>query len=102
MDKKEIEVNFQAAMAKADELDEIANELQKALQGDFEQSMVQLSGSWTGANAEYYQTKSAKLAQQIQESVKKIRTGASEVRVAAKLIYQAEMAALAVAEARIY
>lgn len=102
MDKKTIELNFQAAMASADELDGIADELERALRGNFEQSMTQLARNWTGANADYYQTKSGKLAEQIQASVSKIRTGASEVRITARLIYQAEMAALAIAEARNY
>lgn len=102
MDRRAIEVNFQAAMAGADELDGIADELERALRGEFEQSMTQLARSWTGANAEYYQTKSGKLAEQIRDSVSKIRTGASEVRRTARLIYQAELAALAIAEARKY
>ena len=75
MDKKTIELNFQAAMAGADELDGIADELERALRGNFEQSMTQLARNWTGANADYYQTKSGKLAEQIQASREHPKSG---------------------------
>ena len=102
MGKMTIEVNFRAAMASADELDAIADDLERALNRGYSESMSQLAGDWTGANAEYFQTKSAKLTEQIQKSVKRIRSGADEVRRTARLIRGAEMAALAIAKGRTY
>lgn len=102
MDRHSIEVNFQAAMASADELDGIANDLENALRNGYAESMAQLSRNWTGANAEFYQTKSGKLTEEIQDSASRIRTAAREVRRTARLIHQAELAALAIATGRIY
>lgn len=102
MNKRTIEVNFQAAMASADELEKIAAELEKALKRDYEHSMSQLAGNWTGESASYYQTKGKKLSEQIQNSVSRLKTAAAEVRRTARLIHQAELAALAIAQARKY
>lgn len=102
MDKNTIEVNFRAAMAGADELDGIANDLEKALRQGYAESMGQLARNWTGANSEFYQAKSGKLTEQIQNSVSKIRTAASELRRAAQVIHAAELAALAIAQGRDY
>lgn len=102
MDRRTIEVNFQAAMASAGELDGIANDLERALRGGYAESMSQLAGNWSGANASYYQTKGAKLTDQIQDSVARIRAAAEEVRRTARLIHNAELAALAIANARSY
>lgn len=102
MDKKTIEINYQEAMSSANQLDAIADELERELRRGYAESMAQLAGNWTGANAEYFQTKGEKLTEQIQDSVKRIRSGADEVRRTARLIRAAELAALAIAKGRNY
>lgn len=100
MSKESIAVNFQAAMNSARELDGIADELEKALRHGYADSMTRLSRDWTGENAIFYQKKGVKLTEQIEDSVSKIRKAADEVRRAARLIYQAELAALDIAKVR--
>lgn len=100
MSRESIEVNFQAAMASADELDGIANDLERALKHGYTGSMAQLSRDWTGENAVFYQQKGTKLTGQIEDSVSRIRKAASEVRRAARRIHQAELTALNIAKVR--
>lgn len=102
MDRNSIELNFQTAMKGADELDGVANDLERALKNEYGQSMAQLSRDWTGANAEFYQKKGVKLTEEIQDTISRIRSAAGEVRRTAQLVYHAEMAALAIAQARDY
>lgn len=100
MGRESIEVDFQAAMASAGELDGIAGELEKALKQGYACSMAQLSRDWTGENAVYFQNKGAKLTEQIEDSISRLRKAADEVRRAATLIHQAEAAALNLAKVR--
>lgn len=100
MSRESIAVNFQAAMDSAGELEGIADELEKALRHGYGDSMTQLSRDWTGENAVFYLKKGAKLTEQIENSISKIRKAADEVRRAARLIYQAELAALDIAKVR--
>ncbi|MBS6395830.1 MAG: WXG100 family type VII secretion target [Clostridiales bacterium] len=102
MDKNTIEVNFQEAMASADELDGIANELERVLKNEYAESQAQLYASWSGANADFYRSKSTKLTEQIQDSVSRIHTAASEIRSTARWLRNAELAALAIAGRRDY
>lgn len=102
MSRKSIAVNFQAAMDSAKELDGIADELERALKHGYADSMAQLSRDWTGDNAVFFQNKGAKLTEQIENSISRIRKAADEVRRAARLIYQAELAALNIATERTF
>lgn len=102
MNRRTIEVNFQAAMASANELDGIAGDLERALRNGYAESMSRLAGNWSGENAAFYQTKGGKLTEQIQDTVSRIRAAAEEVRRTARLIHNAELAALAIANARSY
>ncbi len=102
MSREVVEVDFQAAMASARELDGIADELEKALKQEYAASMAQLSRNWIGENALFYQKKGAKLTEQIENSISKIRKAADEVRRTARLLYQAELDARDIVKVRTY
>ena len=102
MGNDRIEIHFHAAMESADELDQIAEDLENALNNSYGEAMMRLSESWKGTNASFYQEKAAALMEQIQNSVKQIRSGAEEVRRTANRIHKAELLARTLAEARNY
>ena len=76
MSNDRIEIHFHAAMESADALDQIAADLENALNNSYREAMMRLSESWKGTNASFYQEKAAVLMEQIQGSVNQIRSGA--------------------------
>lgn len=102
MGNDRIEIDFHSAMESADALDQIAADLENALNNSYGEAMMRLSESWKGTNASFYQEKAAALMEQIQSSVKQIRSGAEEVRRTANRIHKAELLARTLAEARNY
>jgi uncharacterized protein YukE len=61
-----------------------------------------LSASWKGDNAKAYIGKGSRLQENIRGTAGELRSIAAEIRTIAKRIYDAEMAALAIAENRTY
>lgn len=102
MDERTIQLNFRAAMAKADELDEIAEGLLQAINNDYEEAMQTVGAGWKGGNAESYLAKGGKLEEQMRNSVNQLKQAAGEIRRTAKRIYNAEMAALQIIQLRTY
>ena len=71
MGNDRIEIDFHAAMESADALDQIAADLENALNNSYGEAMMRLSESWKGTNASFYQEKAAALKEQIQRDVYK-------------------------------
>ena len=102
MGNDRIEIDFHAAMESADALDQIAADLENALNNSGGGAGVRVSEGGKGRDASFYQEKAAALMEQIQSSVKQIRSGAEEVRRTANRIHKAELLARTLAEARNY
>ena len=92
MGNDRIEIDFHAAVESADALDQIAADLENALNNSYGEAMMRLSESWKGTNASFYQEKAAALMEQIQSSVRRT----------ANRIHKAELLARTLAEARNY
>jgi uncharacterized protein YukE len=95
-----IEMDFNKARTQANKLDEIANNLKNLSSNDFQGTLQNLSGCWKGSNASAYMNKGTKLQDEINSTAKELHAVASDIRTIAKRIYDAEMAALAIAETR--
>lgn len=102
MDRNTIEINYQTALAKADELEAIGNELMQALEQEYGNSLEILAGNWKGVNADMYLGKGYRLAEQMRGTAREVVDAANQIRRTAETIYYAEMAALNIIEARIY
>ena len=100
--KATIMFNFRRALQQADELDEIANSLSRLAKSDFESTMQNISINWKGENARGYLAKGEKLQGNMCFSANSLHSIASDIRNVARRIYNAEMKALAIAEARNY
>ena len=61
-----------------------------------------VSANWKGQNASAYLNKGGKLQGNINETSIELHGIASDIRVIAKRVYRAEMAALAIAQKRTY
>ena len=95
-----IQMDFNHANQKANELDEIANDLSRLSGSDFQTTLNELGNNWKGDNATLYIGKGFTLKESMDKTVSGIRSTASAIRQVAKNIYDAEMEALRIAEER--
>jgi len=96
-----IKIDFALARRRADEIDEIADDLAKIAKKDMENSMRGLMGCWRGDSANQYLAKSDRLQGEINKTANELRSIASNVRATARRIYEAEMEALRIAQTRL-
>lgn len=100
--RETIEFNFKKALGQADKIDTIADNLSKLSGTEFGSALQNLSANWKGENAALYLTKGSRLQENMGQTAKELHAVASDIRAIAKRLYDAEMAALAVASARTY
>lgn len=98
--RRTIEFDFRLARQKANELDEIAENLQNLSSNRFNNTMQNLSVAWKGESASLYLNKGQTLQEDIITTSKNLRQVASTIRAVARRIYEAEMEALRIAEER--
>lgn len=97
-----IEFDFRKAMGEADEIDNIANRLSNLSQSKFGGTLQNIAANWKGENADIYLNKGSRLQENMGGTVSELHNIASDIRTIARRIYQAEMAALAIAQQRDY
>lgn len=102
LSRSTINFNFKKARQQADQLDDIARRLTRMSASEYAGAMQNISANWKGENASAYLAKGAKLQGDMEDTAKSLHNVASDIRTIAKRIYDAEMAALAIAEARAY
>lgn len=98
----QIMMNFQMAVRKAEELEQVSSELKALVNNDMETSMQSLSNAWKGEAATAYLNKGVKLQEKIIASAKQLDKTATTIRNVAKRTYDAEMRALQIARERAY
>lgn len=99
--REKIEFDFRQAMRQADRIEEIADKLRLS-NSKLENSLQNLSVSWKGENASAYLAKGSSLQTKMNKTAQGLQAAASDIRTVAKRLYDAEMAALAIASARTY
>lgn len=100
--REEIEINFENAMHQAEELDDIAGQLESTVNQKYDGTLQSIMANWKGDNARQYIAKGEALKTEMQNTAKDIRNTAATIRQIAINIKNAEMAALELAEQRIY
>ncbi|MBQ6787683.1 MAG: hypothetical protein IJO85_08175 [Lachnospiraceae bacterium] len=100
--RQSIEFDFREACSQADKLDSIADNLGNLAKDKLGDSMQTLSQNWKGENANAYLSKGNNLQNSISSSASELHGIASDIRTIAQNIYNAEMAALEIAEQRTY
>ena len=96
----QIQMDFNKAAQKANELDGIADNLSRLADTDLQNTLDGLNNDWKGDNAGEYIKKGFALKENMDKTVKDIRSTAGTIRTVAKNIYDAEMEALRIAEER--
>lgn len=100
--RESIEFDFRQAKNQARQLDAIADNLGNLAKNNLSDSMQTLSQNWKGENASAYLSKGSTLQNDISSSASELHGIASDIRTIAQNIYNAEMAALEIAEQRTY
>ncbi|MBD5459952.1 MAG: WXG100 family type VII secretion target [Lachnospiraceae bacterium] len=96
----QIQMDFNKAGQKANDLDDIADRLSRIADTDLQNVLNSLGSDWKGDNAGAYIQKSQGVREHMQETVKDLRNTATTIRTIAKNIYDAEMEAVRIAEER--
>ena len=100
--RQSIEFDFKQAYNQAQKLDSIADNLGSLAKDKLKESMQTLSQNWKGENADAYLVKGGTLENNISSTATELHGIASDIRTIAQNIYNAEMAALEIAEQRTY
>lgn len=98
--RAQINMNYREAMQQARDLDTLAGRIRSTANQKVEESMQLLSSGWKGNNATEFLRKYSELKSQILESAEELRSIADDIRTAARIIYNAEMEALRIAQSK--
>lgn len=98
----EIRMDYRNAVSQAESLSEIAKELKATADSGLSDCMSEISGSWTGSNADGYIKKCDLLREKILHSSDKLQRTAEAIRKIAKNTYDMEMRALEIMKTREY
>ncbi len=93
-------MNYREAMQQARDLDTLAGRIRSTANQKVEESMQLLSSGWKGNNASEFLRKYSELKRQILESSEELRSIADDIRTAARIVYNAEMEALRIAQSK--
>lgn len=97
-----IQINYTQAIAQADELLQVANNIKNLSEEDLAKIMADIRNCWEGKNADNYLAKAEVLRSNLAKTAALIRKTADAIRVMATNIYEAEMEAESIAEIRTY
>ncbi len=101
MSEYQIEADFRAALRKADQLDEIAGNVNGEIQ-DLEQIQNALSQAWQSDHSREYIQKLNIVKENLEKRVRDIRRTAQVIRESARELRDSEMRALEIARQRTY
>ncbi|HCM91469.1 MAG TPA: hypothetical protein DIS78_02725 [Lachnospiraceae bacterium] len=92
--KTKIDIEFKRAIEQADELDELSGKLCAIGSVRMDEALTLLNRSYKGQNASRYMDKANRLRERVYDSAEILKGTASMIRMAATIIYEAEMTAL--------
>ena len=102
MSKKTIKLNYEKAIRQAERLETMGNEMSSMANDEYENTLNGIAAAWNGDNSAAYLEKARQLKDKIITTAKNLQLIADEIRRKAKRIFDAEMAALELAESRTY
>ena len=97
-----LKINFEKALKQAEELENIAKEIENVAKVDLEDSFNSISRNWTGENSNNYIKKGAKVKEDIKKTAKNLKETAEAIREIVRRDNVAEEAAERIAQERSY
>ena len=98
----EIRMDYNRAVAQANSLEQIAEEMRNSAENDLRDCMSEIAGNWTGENARAYLQKVEKLSDSVRKTSERLKDTAEAIRKIARNTYNADMRALELARIRKY
>ena len=97
-----LKINFEKALKQAEELENIAKEIENVAKVDLEDSFNSISRNWTGEHSNNYIKKGAKVKEDIKKTAKNLKETAEAIREIVRRDKEAEEAAERIAQERSY
>ncbi len=97
-ERHEIQLDYDEAKRRADELDELADRVKRIAAREMEAVMDGTAAGWKGKNGTLYNRKNRKFQEEVESLEKKFRRMANTIRFIARTTYDAEMEAVRIAE----
>lgn len=97
-----LNINFEKALKQAEELENIAKEIENVAKVDLEDSFNSISRNWIGENSNNYIKKGAKVKEDIKKTAKNLKETAEAIREIVRRDKEAEEAAERIAQERSY
>ena len=95
-----IQINFDEACAQAQKLEDCAEEMKRLANQKLTSTLQEMAANWKGESADAYFAKAETVRSSIASTSEKLRSIAASIRTQAQRTYDAEMAALRLAEQR--
>lgn len=95
-----LEFDFRKANAQIRELEELASWIERMADGEYNDTMQQVSMAWKGAGADAYMRKAANLHGKLEDTAREMRRTAATFRTVAANVRAAEERAMAIAGKR--
>lgn len=96
----EIRFDYHNAIAQANALEGTADNIERRVARKLKETAQETHQAWRGDSATIYINKLLGLQEQVGDTAKELRDIAGDIRRIAKIIYEAEMAALRIAQQR--
>ena len=96
--ERQININFQEAMRKAERLEGIAEDIRKIAVNEMENEIRNISGNWKGENATEYLKKVEIVRGKMEKTASNLKQIAQTIRTIARNTYDAEMSAIRIAK----
>lgn len=88
--KETIQFNYNKAISKAKELDNLASQLESLAKRDVDDTLMAVSRSWNGESSDLFVGKGRKAQGDIRSSAKQLRNLAEGIRIVARNVRNAE------------
>ena len=92
-ERDRIEIDFARAMARSEELKEIADEMVALARSDVPDTLLKLAKGFGGENGAAFLKKGAALEPSLLQSAEKILRISQNIRITAEMLYRAEKSA---------
>lgn len=96
--REQIQMDFDQAKRRAEELEDIADRLEHLINNKFQTQLEETDAGWDGDSARFYLQKGNQLKEDMKKTEKDLRKAARTIRTIAQNVYNAEMKALEIAE----
>lgn len=96
--RSSIEMDLKRAIEQANQIESIASRMSTLANSKFDNTLQNLSWNWKGYSASRYLNKGNLLKGNINRTVSDLRAIAREIRAEARRIYNADLAALEIAQ----